>query len=274
MLEQHRLALDLDPGLGPAEDEEVLHQPVQAIGLGLDIVEHAPHLVGVVDPVHQLGRAVDRRDRGPQLVGHDADERLAGGPRLPGRRDVTEDDDRRLAFVPELGGIEAHRIRAEVDPAVAVAETDLDRSTGRAQRGQSRSRFLEMGKELFVPLDRHAQDRGGGRVGENHAAVRVAHEDTLAHAPDDRAQLGRPGSFGARQAVQAGLDLDLPPDVAGHDDHPDRIAGQAHGLEERLHRDLAAVAVEMGRGERHACLRAIEEGCDQLAIPRLIERSA
>ena len=80
-----RLRLDLEPAtLDATQDEQVLDEPVEALGLGSDVLEqrHPRRLVvGSTRAGQDLGESHDRRDRCPQLMADDVDEGL---PERPG----------------------------------------------------------------------------------------------------------------------------------------------------------------------------------------------
>ena len=83
-LDEDRLRADVALVLAEAgHRDDVLDEPVEPLGLDDDVGEDlAPRLVGQLVAVagEDLRAGVDRRDRRPQLVRQDADERVPDQP--------------------------------------------------------------------------------------------------------------------------------------------------------------------------------------------------
>ena len=195
--------------LEPAEDEQVLDDPEEAVGLRLDVRrEIAGETLGVrivTEPAaEQPGPGEDRRDRRPQLVRDDADERLLellGLAFLGVHRGALE----RLAAL--VGGRREDVPRSRVDrpgdrPAdhehaaasLGVAEGPRDQAAHAGHRRQVRLR-----RELATPrLGRADLDGLAGGRGPRHRAVDVGGQRGLA------LRRARPGSRGRGRAGTSG----------------------------------------------------------------------
>ena len=79
------------PRSDPAQDQQVLDEPMEPLGLGANVFEQGRARGGIVGAARtgqDLGQAQDGRDRRAQLVADDVDERLAElpGPALLGEQ--------------------------------------------------------------------------------------------------------------------------------------------------------------------------------------------
>ena len=156
--------------------------------------------------------------------------------------DVAHDHDRLLA-----GGRQADpdvdRIGRDLHPALGIgAGRQDDRAAGRAERRGVPVGVVELREDLRVALLLDVrEDLLAGRVGQRDRAVRGAHDDRLAHRPDHRVELRRPGVLGLRQALEPDLDLDPLADVAGDGHDAAAPARQLDRLEHDLDRDRVPV---------------------------------
>ena len=129
-LHEHGLRADLDEAvLGARQDEQVLGDAVQPVGLFLDVLDQRLQLVAARLLREQLRGAVDGGHRRPQLVRHDAHERVAED--LP----LLELGDRRLEL--QAGGTfrrvgDRLLLDGRVQPARGPHEDD-DRDGGAAE---------------------------------------------------------------------------------------------------------------------------------------------
>ena len=122
-LEQHRLPADVAGVLTePIERDNVLDEPLQALGLLVDVAEDAAPRLLVERRMlagEQLRPAEDGRHRRPELVRQDPDERLADGLPSAGLGDVAQDHDRLLADGREADA-DGDRIGGDLDPAIGI----------------------------------------------------------------------------------------------------------------------------------------------------------
>ena len=152
-----------------AQHQQVLHEVVETLGLGADVLEHRGSLDRVVEAARSsqdLGQAQDRRDRRPQLVADDVNEgltKLAGAPFL---------GDQFIALILQtapFGDVLARPDHAQ-RPAVGVPE-----DTPRAVRPVDGPVGPEQ-PEVQAEAVRLVQ-RGGDRLLERLAVVRVDHRE-------------------------------------------------------------------------------------------------
>ena len=101
-----------------------------------------------------------------------------------------------------------------------------------------------------------------GRVGEDGLAVRPAHDDTIAHGPDDGVELCRPSVLGLRESSEPALHLLSLADVAGDRDGRRWLAGQVDSLKQDLRRHgWRSVAHEVER-DRARLGTTLPDGAD------------
>ena len=134
--------LDLDrlgagrtvPGLDPAQQQHLGHEPIQPIGLAADGLEQL-HLLGAIEPGRGIEqhrcRGADRRRGRAQVVRHRGEEagprlldlrRVAGAPRLAGEPDPVE---RRGQTVHEV--VEQRGSSGASRSALGTVKTSADR---------------------------------------------------------------------------------------------------------------------------------------------------
>ena len=142
-LEEDRLAADeLLAALDAGEDEQVLDEAVESLGLGRDVGDELARdgrIELLAAPQQHLAAAVDRGDGRPQLVRQDADERVAQVVVLEPVGDVGQDRDRRLLTLRlERADREVDRERRPVlAQRVASSRCRLGRPGSRASRSSS-----------------------------------------------------------------------------------------------------------------------------------------
>ena len=93
----------------------------------------------------------------------------------------------------------------------------------------------------------------GGGIGKHRPAVSAAHDDGLAHRPDDRIQLGGASVLGLGEPLEADLDLDPVGDVACDRDDRRRSALGGQRLQDDLDREgRTARGLDLGHDRRGA----------------------
>ena len=180
-------ALDLERellGVEPARQEDVVHDPGQPVRLARDHAEQARTLLSgervvALDKRHR--GAVDRRERGPQLVRD--------------RRDEVAPDLLEGALLGQVAeGVDGALGQADAgDREPELAPADLDRERLRAPRGRGRlgsdgdprgqlppARDDPVGIAAEHAARGKAGDRLGGRIPEPDDPVAVDHEDAVA----------------------------------------------------------------------------------------------
>ena len=179
------------------EGDHVLDQALESLRLGRDVDEDLVPGGGVEGGIRageRLGAAVDRGERRPQLVRQHADEGLAHALPLPGRRDVAQDDD---GLRPRGAVVSRHvdGIRRHLDPASGrVAGLEGDGPGVPAERRREVLRVVELSEDLRVGALVHVREEVlARRVGKRDPAVGGAHDDAVAHGPDDGIELGGAG---------------------------------------------------------------------------------
>ena len=219
-------------------------------------------------PAQDPRPAVDRGDRGPELVGQDAEECVADLLRDPCCGDVAQDDDGRGPFDGrgdrlsgylgrvDLARPERDRVHHELEPATCRRELDLDRPL--AVRAVERRRVLRRDEEpadVVVGVQPRRREGGpGGLVGQAHAALSIADDHGLAHGIDDGRQLRRRGTLGAHRFAQ---DVVQAPGVLPEARTLERLRARVRGRPQE-----GAV----GRVEAARPLEADREGADRAAL--------
>ncbi len=205
-----------------------------------DVVEDllARHVGQLAGPGQDLRPRIDGRDRGAQLVGQDPDEGVADGLLLALLGDVAQEHDRLVLVTGHAIATGGDGPGADLDPALVVgADPQLDRPAAPAERRREPVGVVELGEDLRVGrLVDVGEDILGGRVGEDDPAGPIADDDAVAHRPDHRIELGRPGVLGRREPAQALLGVDPIADVARDRQDPGRCAVRRDVLEADLDR--------------------------------------
>ena len=212
-LEQERLAGEgvRRPFFEAGQHQEVLDQSIEALGLGLDVLDQlgARRSGQVLTPRQDLRAGQDRRHRRPELVREDAHERLARPSRLARGRDIANEEDR--AARGRVGRAD-DREGAQLEPAPGrLRSISFDRplSDDGAQLRRPIVGIVEDRQQVGVgPDPRVRQDLVGGGIREGHVAVDVAHDDGVTDRRQGRLELGRPGTLLLDEALQLGLRLD------------------------------------------------------------------
>ena len=166
--------------------------------------------------------------------------------------DVAEDDDRLVAGrgKPDPDG---DRVGRQLHPAFRVCrDGQLDRPGARAELWCETGRIDQSREDVGVGLARDVgEQRLGGRVGQADPAVGRAHDDALAHRPDDGVQLGGPGVLRLGEPLESDLDFDPLRDVACDGDDRLRAVVQGDRLEHDLDRDRrSARPLDLGHERR------------------------
>ena len=151
-LEEDRLPADVAGVLTePIERDDVLDEPLQALGLLVDVAEDAALRLLVERRMlasEQLRPAEDGRHRRPELVRQDPDEGLADGFPAAGLGDVAQDHDRLLADGREADA-DGDRVGRDLDPAIGiVAGRQHDRAAGHPERRGRAGRIVQLGEDV------------------------------------------------------------------------------------------------------------------------------
>jgi hypothetical protein len=133
-VQQHRLIREIEGApFHAGHDQQVLDEPEQPLRLGGDVRRKIAGEVAAVvadRSREHLAAGIDRRDRRPELVGQDSQERLALGPCLARAAHVTKDRDtpRGLVRFGNPARRPADGVDAQLQPSLAVAaKPQLDR---------------------------------------------------------------------------------------------------------------------------------------------------
>ena len=268
-MEQDGLQADVTGVLSePVERDDILDESLQPLRFLVDVAQDAPPglLVELRGPTGEELRAAEDRGQGrAQLMGQDADERLPEGLATARLGHVAHDHD---GLVVRRGRAiaAADRIRGDLHPPIGLpCRPELDRPGPRPEaRGSAVwvNKLFEDVLECALLHVREQQFAGGIRQGDH--AGRRAHDDRLAHRPDDRAQLGSPSVLGLDQALESDLGLDPFADVAG--DRHDRATpdGQLDRLDQDLDGDGTPIRGAVVQDDGRRVLLATHDRPDEI----------
>src|SRR5262245_59265639 len=252
-----RRALDRELArLDARQAEEVGHQVGQPLHVGVDALKELDVVALVVQRAREqrLDEALDRGQRGLQLVRDVGDEVAPDALQAPQLRDVVQhDDEAALAAALEGAGV-------DLEDALLPApeEVDLERLLA-ARRARAPEQVLELLDRREVP---QAPAHGGGRddleqrarglVDEGHAVLLVHRHDALDHARQ----------HGAELRVLLGERRDAARDLG-----PELVQGLAQEADlvgpRDAHAALVAPGGEFARDARHGGDRARDPARDE-----------